>query len=127
MNLHDEFIKKAKKEIDKLTADIEKKKSHITRLRSEIKKHEAEKTRDRNFCDRVITFLNENGMDSDEERNTFFSKFEDIMLEMEMEKSENTQTEETAQAEINDNINPGTSAVYQNPQYPYRPTGSIDQ
>ena len=27
MNLHDEFIKKAKKEIDKLTADIEKKKS----------------------------------------------------------------------------------------------------
>ena len=127
MNLHDEFIKKAKKEIDKLTADIEKKKSYITRLRSEIKKHEAEKTRDRNFCDRVITFLNENGMDSDEERNTFFSKFEDIMLEMEMEKSENTQTEETAQAEINDNINPGTSAVYQNQQYPYRPTGSIDQ
>ena len=29
MSLHDDFIKKAYKEIDKLTADIEKKKSRI--------------------------------------------------------------------------------------------------
>ena len=46
MNIHDGFIKKANREISKLSSDIEKKKSRIAELRSDIKKHEAEKASD---------------------------------------------------------------------------------
>ena len=57
MNIHEDFIKKANKEIEKLTAGIEKKKARIAELKSEIKKHEAEKARDNDFS--ADLFINE--------------------------------------------------------------------
>lgn len=134
MNIHEDFIKKANKEIDKLTADIEKKKARIAELKSDIKKHEAERTRDSEFSDKVMKLLSNNGVNSDEDRKIVFSKFEEFMLELEMEKSENAQAEETAvspqnadpaitaQAGINENVRSGTPTAYQNPAYPYKPT-----
>ena len=139
MGIYDEKIKKANREIEKLLADIEKKKARVSKLRAEVKQYEAERARDSEFSDKVMKLLSENGVNSDEDRKTVFSKFEEFMLEMEMEKSENTQAEETAatsanadpattsQAEINENVSSGTSAAYQNPAYPYKPTGSINQ
>ena len=139
MNIHEEFIKKANKEIDKLTADIEKKKARIAELRSAIKQHESEKARDSEFSDRVMKLLSDNGVNSDEDRKTVFSKFEEFMLEIEMEKSENIKADEmttspeissptaTPTVESNKNINTNTSAVYHNPSYPYKPTGNSNQ
>ena len=139
MNVHEDFIRKANREIDKLTADIEKKKARIAELKAAIKQHEAEKARDSEFSDKVMKLLSDNGVNSDEDRKTVFSKFEEFMLELEMEKTENAQAEETAaapenadpantvQTEINENVSSGTSTVYQNPQYPYRTTSSINQ
>ena len=62
MSLHDDFIKKAYKEIEKLTADIEKKKSRIVELRASIKKHEADRTRDSEFSDTILRLLSDNGI-----------------------------------------------------------------
>ena len=59
MNIHDGFIKKANREISKLSSDIEKKKSRIAELRSDIKKHEAEKARDSEFSERVIKLMSD--------------------------------------------------------------------
>ena len=65
MSLHDDFIKKAYKEIDKLTADIEKKKSRIVELRASIKKHETDRTRDSEFSDTILRLLSDNGIDTE--------------------------------------------------------------
>lgn len=46
MSNYDELIKKAQREIEKLTADIEKKKTRITELKEAIKKYEARKVRE---------------------------------------------------------------------------------
>ena len=140
MNFHEDFIKKATKEIEKLTADIEKKKARIAELKSEIKKHEAEKARDNDFSADLIKLLNDNGVTSDEERKAMLSKIEEIMLEMEMEKTETQAEEEETQpqtestvldnaptANNEEKVNSATSSVYQNPQYPYKPTGNINQ
>lgn len=136
MNIHDEFIKKANREIDKLTADVEKKKARIAELRSEIKTHEAEKTRDSEFSDNLIKLMSDNGVTSDEDRKAVLSKFEEFMLEREIEKSENQPTEETVvlsesnETENNttvtsgENTNTAPTVRYQNPAYPYKPTGN---
>lgn len=139
MNIHEDFIKKANKEIEKLTAGIEKKKARIAELKSEIKKHEAEKARDNDFSADLIKLLNDNGVTSDEERKAMLSKIEEIMIEMEMKKTETQAEEETqpqTESTVSDNepavnneekTNSATSSVYQNTQYPYRPTGNINQ
>ncbi len=85
MNIHDEFIRKTDKEIDKLTADVEKKKARIAELRSAIKIHEAERAEDNEFSDKVMKLLNDNGINSDDDRKMILSKFEELMLEFEME------------------------------------------
>ena len=139
MNIHEDFIKKANKEIEKLTADIEKKKARISELKADIKKHEAEKARDNDFSADLIKLLNDNGVTSDEERKAMLSKIEEIMIEMEMKKTETQAEEETqpqTESTVSDNepavnneekTNSATSSVYQNTQYPYRPTGNINQ
>ena len=139
MNIHEDFIKKANKEIEKLTADIEKKKARISELKSEIKKHEAEKARDNDFSADLIKLLNDKGITSDEDRKAMLSKIEEMMLEIEMEKADTQAEEETmvqTESTVSDNepavnneekTNSATSSVYQNTQYPYRPTGNINQ
>ncbi|MDD6489220.1 MAG: hypothetical protein PUG48_05335 [Clostridia bacterium] len=134
MNIHDEFIKKANREIDKLTVDVEKKKARIAELRSAIKIHETEKTRDSEFSDNLIKLMSDNGVTSDEDRKAVLSKFEEFMLEMEIEKSENPQTEKVTVSSENignknsstvkssGNTNASSTANYQNPTYPYKPT-----
>lgn len=135
MNIHDEFIKKANREIDKLTSDVEKKKARIAELRSAIKTHEAEKTRDSEFSDNLIKLMSDNGVTSDEDRKAVLSKFEEFMLEREIEKSENSPTEKTVVlSESNEtennttitssgNANVDPTVRYQNSAYPYKPTG----
>ncbi len=129
MNIHEDFIKKANREIDKLTADIEKKKARISELRSQIKQHEAEKARDNEFSNKVMQLLNDNGVTSDEERKTVFSRFEEFLLEREMEKSEkaettekadvaeNTETVTPATTEVDENTSSAPAVTYQNPYY----------
>ena len=136
MNIHDEFIRKANREIDKLTAEVEKKKARIAELKSAIKTHETEKARDSEFSDSLIKLLSDNGVTSDEDRKAVLSKFEEFMLEREIEKSENPQTEETADSSENreiknsfavkssENTNTAPTTNYQNPTYPYKPTGN---
>ena len=129
MNIHEDFIKKANREIDKLTADIEKKKARISELRSQIKQHEAEKARDNEFSNKVMQLLNDNGVTSDEERKTVFSRFEEFLLEREIEKSEktenaekvnateNTEPETSAATEVDENVSSSPTVGYQNPYY----------
>lgn len=141
MNNHDEMIKKAKKEIDKLTSDIEKKKSRIAKLREDIKKYEAAIVRDNEFSNNFLKLLAENGVTSDEDRKEMISKIEELILTREIEKSENTpkphvgNEEESAQAsteisektsvfinelesKIGENSEPEKMNDYQNPYQP---------
>lgn len=134
MSLHDDFIKKAYKEIDKLTADIEKKKSRIVELRASIKKHEADRTRDSEFSDTILRLLSDNGIDTDEARASVLESFEECILAYHIAKEEQTETQfsespsEIIDPEISDepvpdrNSNFTATAFSQNPTYPYKPT-----
>ena len=130
MSLHDDFIKKAYKEIDKLTADIEKKKSRIVELRASIKKHEADRTRDSEFSDTIIRLLSDNGIDTDEARASVLESFEECILAYHISKEEQSETPpseviepEISAAPVSDsNSNYTATAFSQNPVYPYKPT-----
>ena len=74
MSKHDEDIRKAKKEIERLSAEIEKKKARIAELRENIKILEAKKAEDLKISDAVLAMLNENGVDSDAEREAVIRK-----------------------------------------------------
>lgn len=119
MNIHDEYIKKAYKEIDKLTADIEKKKIRITDLKATIKQHESEKARDSQFSESLMKLMSDNGIVSDNDRKTILLKFEELMLN---KKSENFEADETViSVKITENNN-SSSVNYKNPAYLYKPT-----
>ena len=134
MSLHDDFIKKAYKEIDKLTADIEKKKSRIVELRASIKKHETDRTRDSEFSDTILRLLSDNGIDTDEARASVLESFEECILAYHISKEEQSETppsensSEIIEPEISDdpvsdsNSNYTATAFSQNPVYPYKPT-----
>lgn len=133
MNLHDDFIKKAYKEIDKLTADIEKKKSRIVELRASIKKHEADRTRDSELSDTILRLLSENGIDTDEARASVLESFEECILAYHISKEEQSETppsdnssdvtdpEISAEPVTDRNSNHTATAFSQNPVYPYKP------
>ena len=134
MSLHDDFIKKAYKEIEKLTADIEKKKSRIVELRASIKKHEADRTRDSEFSDTILRLLSDNGIDTDEARAGVLESFEECILAYQLSKEGQPETppsensSEVIEPEISAdpvserNTNFTATAFSQNPAYPYKPT-----
>lgn len=130
MSLHDDFIKKAYKEIEKLTADIEKKKSRIVELRTSIKKHEADRTRDSEFSDTILRLLSDNGIDTDEARAGVLESFEECILAYQLSKEGQPETppSEVIEPEISDgpvsdsNSSYTATAFSQNPVYPYKPT-----
>lgn len=130
MSLHDDFIKKAYKEIEKLTADIEKKKSRIVELRASIKKHEADRTRDSEFSDTILRLLSGNGIDTDEARASVLESFEECILAYQLSKegqpetppSEVIESEMYADPVSDSNSNYTATAFSQNPVYPYKPT-----
>ena len=134
MSLHDDFIKKAYKEIDKLTADIEKKKSRIVELRASIKKHEADRTRDSEFSDTILRLLSDNGIDTDEARAGVLESFEECILAYQLSKEGQPETppsensSEVIEPEISAdpvserNTNFTATAFSQNPAYPNKPT-----
>lgn len=124
MNVHENFIKKANKEISKLTAEIENKKARIAKLREEIKMHEAERERDSQFSDQLIKLMNDNGVNSDSDRKELLSKFEDLLLERELE---NSKKEPTGDIENNQKSPTAENTVSQNPTYPYKPADSQNQ
>lgn len=130
MSLHDDFIKKAYKEIEKLTADIEKKKSRIVELRASIKKHIADRTRDSEFSDTILRLLSDNGIDTDEARASVLESFEECILAYHISKEEQSETppSEVIEPEISAdpvserNTDFTATAFSQNPAYPNKPT-----
>lgn len=139
MSIYDDKIKKANREIEKLLADIDKKKARIAKLRADIKQYETDKARDNEFSENLIKLMSENGITSDEDRKAVLSKVEDLMLEMEIEKSEIspdakqsdlTKTAASANmpnAETIVNNNSDITAGYQNTSYSYKPTVNENQ
>ena len=153
MSKHDEAIRKAKKEIERLSAEIEKKKARIAELRENIKILEAKKADDLKISDAVLAMLNENGVDSDAEREAVIRKMQDYIREIREAREKNSLSEsepviqETGQEEETDltveteseeiniaeeepttssagNYRTAPTATYQNPAYSYRPTNN---
>ena len=144
MSKHDEAIRKAKKEIEKLNADIEKKKARITELQGQIKQYEAAKARDTKFSDIMLDMMRDNGIVSEDDRNDVLQKMNEYFQKIAARKTdfaqtvaeENSAIEETeTEDESNENkAEPTTTSAenyrtspnanYQNPAYPYRPTNN---
>ena len=108
MSKHDEDIRKAKKEIERLSAEIEKKKARIAELRENIKILEAKKAEDLKISDAVLAMLNENDVDSDAEREAVIRKMQDYIREIREAREKNSLSEsehmiqETVQEEETD-------------------------
>lgn len=79
MSNYDELIKKAQREIEKLTADIEKKKTRITELKEAIKKYEARKVSNRQLSAKMITTMEECGIDSEADREAIMQKMQEYI------------------------------------------------
>ena len=148
MSNYDELIKKAQKEIEKLTAGIEKSKARIAELRANIKELETKKTNALEFSDNLVALMNSHGLESEEDRKAVLNKMEEYFQSLAADKSEKaqqtatpevmsedenelaTETEEPEEPDESEDepITPttknprnGTTANY---QYPYRPTNS---
>lgn len=151
MSIHDEIIKKAQKEIEKLTADIEKRKARIAELKATIKQHEAQKAHDLQFSDNVLELMNSHGLESEEDRKAVLAKMQEYFQSLAADKGEKSQqtatpeestadeyepTDETDEIEESDKTedepitptaqNPrnDTTANYHSPSYPYRSTNN---
>ena len=92
MSNYDEKIRKAKKEIEKLTADIEKKKSRITELRAELKQLEVEKANQKTFNSDLLKALDKNGITSDEDRQAILAQIMEYARLKEQAKNSETAT-----------------------------------
>ena len=151
MSNYDELIKKAQKEIEKLTAGIEKSKARIAELRENIKELETKKANALQFSDNLVELMNSHGLESEEDRKAVLNKMEEYFQSLAADKSEKAQqtatpavvpedenelttaTEEPEEPDESEDepITPtaqnprnGTTAGYQNPSYPYRPTNN---
>lgn len=144
MSKHDEAIRKAKKEIERLNADIDKKKARIAELQGQIKQHEAAKTRDAKFSDIMLGMMSDNGIVSEDDRNDVLRKMNEYLQTIAARKSESTQAaagddtttddvvreDEPAETEAEpimastENYRTSPNANYQNPANPYRPTNN---
>ena len=92
MSKHDEAIRKAKKEIERLSAEIEKKKARITELQGQIKQYEAAKARDTKFSDIMLDMMRDNGIVSEDDRNDVLQKMNEYFKTIAAQKSESAQT-----------------------------------
>ena len=105
MSNYDELIKKAQKEIEKLTAGIEKSKTRIAELRATIKEYEAKKAKDLQFSDTLLELMSLNGVTSDTDRKAVLEKMEEFLEALgagnEEVKAEE-QTETSAETEQED-------------------------
>lgn len=145
MSNYDELIKKAQREIEKLTAGIEKSKARIAELRTNIKEYEAQKANDLQFSDNLLELMNSNGIKTEEERKAVLAKMKEYFKSITDGKSENEQQEtvqvaelegesdlttepdETEEAVTTEYVQPSRPAQntgYQNPAYPYRTTNN---
>ena len=151
MSNYDELIKKAQKEIEKLTAGIEKSKARIAELRANIKELETKKANALEFSDNLVALMNSHGLESEEDRKAVLNKMEEYFQSLAADKSEKaqqtatlevmsedenelaTETEEPEEPDESEdepitptgqNPRSGTTAGYQNPSYPYRPTNN---
>ncbi len=91
MSNYDDLIRKAQKEIEKLTADIEKKKTRITELKEAIKKYEARKVSNRQLSAKMITTMEECGIDSEADREAIMQKMQEYIK---MYRQKTTQDEQ---------------------------------
>ena len=151
MSNYDELIKKAQKEIEKLTAGIEKSKARIAELRANIKELETKKANALQFSNNLVELMNSHGLESEEDRKAVLNKMEEYFQSLAADKGEKRQQTETPEVvpededelttETEENEEPdesedepiaptaqnprnGTTASYQNPSYPYRPTNN---
>ena len=151
MSNYDELIKKAQKEIEKLTAGIEKSKARIAELRANIKELEIKKANALQFSDNLVELMNSHGLESAEDKKAVLDKMKEYLQSLAADKGEKRQQTETPEVvpededelttETEENEEPdesedepiaptaqnprnGTTASYQNPSYPYRPTNN---
>ena len=92
MSKYDEAIRKAKKEIERLSAEIEKKKARITELQGQIKQYEAARARDTKFSDIMLDMMRDNGIVSEDDRNDVLQKMNEYFKTIAAQKSESAQT-----------------------------------
>ena len=136
MSNYDELIKKAQREIEKLTAGIEKSKTRIAELRATIKEYEAKKAKDMQFSDTLLELMSLNGVTSDTDRKAVLEKMEEFLEALgagneEVKAEEQTKTSaETEQEDEKpttagiENRTLNTTAGNQNSSYPFRPTSN---
>ena len=145
MSNYDELIKKAQREIEKLTAGIEKSKARIAELRTNIKEYEAQKSNDLQFSDNLLELMNSNGIKTEEERKAVLAKMQEYFQSIAAEKGEvesqtatpeavqddenvlTTETEETEKETTTEYVQPSRPAQNtgnQNPAYSYRTTNN---
>ena len=145
MNNYDESIRKAQKEIEKLTAGIEKSKARIAELKAVIKDQESKKANALQFSNTLIDLMNIHGIESEADKKAVLAKMDEYLQSLAADKAQKTAasaeptaepTDETDEIEEPDEpedepITPtaqssysGTTANYQNQGYSYRPTNS---
>ena len=68
--------------------------------------------------------MSDNGVNSDEERKKFFGRLEDIILEMDIEKSEiNADNADPTKDSFHEEVSTDKTEVYHNSSFPNNPTG----
>ena len=95
MSNYDELIKKAQKEIEKLTAGIEKSKARIAELRENIKELETKKANALQFSNNLVELMNIHGIESEEDRKAVLAKMEEYFELLAADKGEKRQQTET--------------------------------
>ena len=148
MNNYDESIRKAQKEIEKLTAGIEKSKARITELKAVIKEQESKKANALQFSNTLIDLMNIHGIESEADKKAVLAKMDEYLQSLAADKTqqtaasaeptadENDPTDETDEIEESDepedepitptaqNPRNDTTANYHSPSYPYRATNN---
>lgn len=113
MSKYDEAIKKAKKEIERLSAEIEKKKARITELQGQIKQYEAAKARDTKFSDIMLDMMRDNGIVSEDDRNDVLQKMNEYFKTIAAQKSESAQTATEENLAIDNTTTEDTEPEYE--------------
>ena len=145
MNNYDESIRKAQKEIEKLTAGIEKSKARIAELKAAIKEQESKKANALQFSNTLIDLMNIHGIESEADKKAVLAKMDEYLQSLATDKTQQTAasaeptaepTDETDEIEEPDepedepitptaqNPRNDTTANYHSPSYPYRATNN---